>query len=231
MTTPLKESKSSLVLAARNVDEGERAAASIRQSGARAVFARTDVTDSAAVRLLVDTCLRDFGRLDIAFNNAGRDGDPSHDIVECEESVFDQTIAVNLKGVWLCMKQEIAAMLRTGGGRIINCASAAGLRAGPGNSTYYASKFGVVGLTKAVALEYASRGVRINAVCPGLINTGMIASGFANNPAKLAILKGKHPVGRIGESDEVAAAVLWLCLPTSSFITGVALPIDGGLSA
>jgi NAD(P)-dependent dehydrogenase (short-subunit alcohol dehydrogenase family) len=221
----------SVVIAARRTDEGERAAASIRRAGGTALFVRSDVANSADVRHLVDSCIGEYGRLDIAFNNAGRDGDPSHDIVECDESVFDQTIAVNLKGVWLCMKYEIAAMLRTGGGCIVNCASAAGLRAGPGNSTYYARQFGAVGLTKAVSLEYAARGVRINAVCPGMIRTGMIESGFATNPGKLAILKGKHPIGRIGESEEVAAAVLWLCSPGAAFVTGIALPIDGGLSA
>ncbi|MET0987301.1 MAG: glucose 1-dehydrogenase, partial [Steroidobacteraceae bacterium] len=217
-----------VVVAARRATEGEHTLGLIRSAGGEALFVPTDVTKAASVQAMVRTCVERFGRLDVAFNNAGITGSVMHEIADADEAMFDQTIAVNLKGTWLCMKYEIPEILRAGGGSIVNCASTAGLRGGARASGYYSSKHAVVGLTKSVALEYATRGVRVNAVCPGMIQTEMVTQQFASAPEKFAMLKQKIPMGRPGETDEVAAAVLWLCSGESTYVTGATLSVDGG---
>jgi NAD(P)-dependent dehydrogenase (short-subunit alcohol dehydrogenase family) len=219
-----------VVVAARRKIEGERTVERIRQAGGEALFVETDVTRSSSVEAMIRTCTERYGRLDVAFNNAGITGTVTNDIVHYSEEVFDQTVAVNLKGAWLCMKHEIPAMLAGGGGSIVNCSSTAGLRGGPRASAYYASKHAILGLTRAVSLEYASQGVRVNAVCPGMVLTDLIAREFANAPEKLAMLKQKIPLGRAGEVGEIAAAVLWLASDEATYVTGAALSVDGGFT-
>ena len=180
---------------------------------------------------MVASCLDTFGRLDIAFNNAGITGQVDADVVAADEETFDRVMAVNVRGVFLSMKYEVPAMLQTGGGAIINCSSGAGLRGGPQASPYYASKHAVIGLTKSVALEYAQQNIRVNAICPGLILTDIVRYGFASVPEKLERLSGRIPMARTGEPDEVARSVVWLASDDSSYANGVALPIDGGTMA
>jgi NAD(P)-dependent dehydrogenase (short-subunit alcohol dehydrogenase family) len=219
-----------VVLAARRKDEGADAVALIEAFGGEAAFVATDVTDSASVREMVGFCVGTFGRLDFAYNNAGITGHVHTDVADADEEMFDRVMATNVRGTWLSMKYEVPAILAAGGGAIVNCSSGAGLRGGPRSSAYYASKHAVLGMTKSVALEYAARGIRANAVCPGLTLTGIVETGFADAPDKLAYLLGRIPMGRPGQPDEVARAVTWLCSDESSFITGTAIPVDGGTS-
>jgi NAD(P)-dependent dehydrogenase (short-subunit alcohol dehydrogenase family) len=219
-----------VLVAARRADEGEHTVRLIRDGGGEAVFVSTDVTRAESVKAAVRACIERYGRLDAAFNNAGITGSVSDLIVDYDEETFDRTVAVNLKGTWLCMKYEIPEMLRAGRGSIVNCSSTAGLRGGARASAYYASKHAVIGLTKSVALEYASQGVRINAVCPGMIGTDMVSREFARAPEKFAALKTKIPMARVGTVEEIASAVLWLCADESSYVTGAALSADGGFT-
>ena len=220
-----------VVVAARRPAEGEETVRLIRDTGGVATFIATDVTQASSVREMVRGCVDEHGRLDIAFNNAGITGSVAKDIVEFEESDFDLTVAVNLKGTWLCMKYEIPEMLRNGGGSIVNCSSTAGLRGGARASAYYSSKHAVIGLTKSVALEYAAKGVRVNAVCPGLTITDMMAERIATAPEKFTAIQQKIPMGRAGSVAEIANAVLWLCSDESTYVTGAVLSIDGGFVA
>ena len=219
-----------VVIAARGAVEGEKAAEMVRGEGGEAVFVSTDVTQAASVKAMVDACIEHFGRLDFAFNNAGVTGSVTDEIVDYPEETFDNTIAVNFKGPWLCMKYEIPEMLKLGAGSIVNCASSAALRGGARASAYYSSKHALLGLTKSVALETATRGVRINAICPGLVQTEMVDREFANAQEKLASLTGRIPMGRFAAVREISAAVLWLFSDESTYVTGVALPTDGGWS-
>jgi NAD(P)-dependent dehydrogenase (short-subunit alcohol dehydrogenase family) len=220
--------KAKVIVAARRADEGERTVALIREAGGEAQFVSTDVTRADSVQAMVRACIERYGRLDVAFNNAGITGSVTDLIADYDEETFDRTVAVNLKGTWLCMKYEIPEMLRAGGGSIVNCSSTAGLRGGARASAYYASKHAVVGLTKSVALEYAASGIRVNAVCPGMIGTEMVAREVARAPEKFAMLKQKIPMARTGTVEEIAAAVLWLSSGESSYVTGAALSADGG---
>ncbi len=220
--------KANVIVAARRADEGERTVAMIRAVGGEAQFVATDVTRADSVKAMVRACVERYGRLDVAFNNAGITGSVTDPIADYDEETFDRTVAVNLKGTWLCMKYQIPEMLRAGGGSIVNCSSTAGLRGGARASAYYASKHAVVGLTKSVALEYAASGIRVNAVCPGMIGTEMVAREFVRAPEKFAMLKQKIPMGRAGTVEEIAAAVLWLSSSESSYVTGAALSADGG---
>ncbi len=215
-----------------DVDEaqGEQAARALRDDGHRSVFVAADVSRAADVAALVAAAQREFGRLDWAFNNAGIEGTTA-ETAELSEEAWDTVLAVNLTGVWLCMRHEIPAMLETGGGAIVNCASIAGLVGFPGAGAYVAAKHGVVGLTRTAALEYAQRGVRVNAVCPGIIHTAMIDRYAHGSRGVEAQLAAGEPVGRMGTADEVASAVGWLCAPESGFVTGTALPVDGGWTA
>jgi NAD(P)-dependent dehydrogenase (short-subunit alcohol dehydrogenase family) len=179
---------------------------------------------------LVATAVKHFGRLDCAFNNAGISGKVARTADDTEEN-FDRIIAVNLRGVWLCMKYEIRQMLQQGGGAIVNTASAAGLVGSHGMPAYTASKHGVVGLTKTAALEYARSNIRVNAVCPGVIDTAMVAGMVSSHPRLKDILVGVEPVARMGKPTEIAAAVTWLLSDSASFVTGCAMPVDGGMTA
>jgi NAD(P)-dependent dehydrogenase (short-subunit alcohol dehydrogenase family) len=185
------------------------------------------VADEAQAQALVAQTIATFGRLDLAYNNAGVLG-PMCDMTEETAEGFDQVNAVNLRGVWTCMKHELIQMRRQGAGAIVNCSSLGGLVGLPGRAAYHATKHGVIGLTKSAALDNAQRGIRVNAICPGCIDTPM---GDAIDPAAMKDFLREQPIGRMGCVEEVAAAVLWLCSPGASFVLGVALPVDGGFVA
>ena len=214
-----------VVVADLNVSEGEQTARQIKQAGGESIFVETDVSKADSVQAMVNRTVESFGRLDCAFNNAGvgRGGST----VDCKMEDWELTIKVNLTGVWLSMKYEIAQMLKQSRGAIVNTSSAYGLAAAGASPSYVASKHGVIGLTKTAALEYASNGIRINAVCPGHINTPMIETQLAD-PQHKAKMLSRHPIGRIGNPQEVAAAVVWLCSDAASFVTGHAMAVDGG---
>ena len=215
-----------VVLSDVNERDGERIASQLRDHGVKALFVKCDVSQSAETQNLIVRTLEVFGHLDCAFNNAGIEGLQAK-TAECTEENWDRTIKINLKGIWLCMKSEIPHILKTGGS-IVNCASIAGLVGFSEIPAYTASKHGVVGLTKSAALEYAKQGIRINAVCPGVIATPMIDRFTSKDPQALAQLTASEPIGRLGQPEEIASAVLWLCSPGASFITGQAIAIDGG---
>jgi NAD(P)-dependent dehydrogenase (short-subunit alcohol dehydrogenase family) len=206
---------------------GTALATEISTNGGEAVFIETDVASSASIEHLFDTVMQRWGRLDCAFNNAGV-ADEGKFTIDSTEADWDRTHNINLKGVWLCMRREIAEMVKTGGGTIVNTASVAGLVGWRGAGAYAASKHGVVGLTKTAALEYARQGVRVNAVCPGVIDTPMGAPATQSAGTVHDLLLAKHPAGRFGTPNEVANAVVWLCSNDSSFTTGHALTVDGG---
>lgn len=211
-----------------NAQEAEATVKSIREHGGEGVFMPSNVAKASEVEALVASIVERYGRLDCAFNNAGIGGPmgvPIHELVEAD---WEQVANINLKGVWLCMKYEIAQMLKQGAGAIVNTASIWGLVGAAGAGAYVASKHGVAGLTKAAALEYAAKGIRINAVCPGTIRTPILDPLIEANPDVIAQLAALHPIGRIGEPSEVAAAVAWLFSDAASFVVGQNLPVDGG---
>jgi NAD(P)-dependent dehydrogenase (short-subunit alcohol dehydrogenase family) len=170
-----------------------------------------------------------YGRLDCAFNNAGVEEEHQR-LAESDEALYDRMMAINVKGVWLCMKHEIAQMLRQGGGTIVNTASVAGLVGAPKHAIYAASKHAVVGLTKSAAIEYGKKGIRVNSVCPGVIRTAMLERALEREPGWEEALVRMHPIGRLGEVDDVVAAVLWLCSDASGFVTGHQLAVDGAMT-
>jgi NAD(P)-dependent dehydrogenase (short-subunit alcohol dehydrogenase family) len=219
-----------VVIAARRIPEGEETVSMITEAGGDAIFVQTDVSKPLEVEAMVRKIVEAYGRLDCAFNNAGVSGlgTLTHDYTE---ERWDEVTGINLKGTWLCMKYEIAQMLTQGGGSIVNDSSAAGLVAYPGGAPYAAAKHGIIGLTKSAAMEYAQQGIRINAVCPGYINTPMMERALRANPQLEAGIRAQEPMGRLGTSEEVAAAVVWLCSDAASFVTGIAMPLDGGLVA
>ena len=223
------ERGANVVVASRRVNEGEETVDLIRKTGGEARFVRTDVSVREDIEKLVGDCVKSYGGLDIAFNNAGIEGTPYVPTVEYEEDVWDEVLAINLKGVWLCLKAEISQMLKGGGGSIVNMASVAGLKGVTIGSAYCASKHGVIGLTKAAAREYAADGIRVNAVCPAIIKTDMAERIFFQDEQLTEHANSLHPIGRLGESEDVASAVVWLCSDHASFITGHALPVDGGV--
>jgi NAD(P)-dependent dehydrogenase (short-subunit alcohol dehydrogenase family) len=187
------------------------------------------VAQAAQVEALVRSTVTRYGRLDCAFNNAGTMGDANMSFsADCTEDNWDRVMATNLRGVWLCMKYEIAQMLTQGGGVIVNNASTAALVGTPGFVAYAASKHGLLGLTKTVAAEYARAGVRVNAVCPGAIRTPMLEAGIGDKPHIESAVVAMHPLGRLGRPAEVAEAAAWLCSDQASFVTGHALSVDGG---
>ncbi|HTN05490.1 SDR family oxidoreductase [Agriterribacter sp.] len=199
----------------------------IKSSGGDAIFIKCDVSGDESVSAMVDKTMTQYGRLDYAFNNAGVEGlsAPTH---ECTNENWDKTIAINLKGVWLCMKYEIPHMLKQGKGAIVNNASIAGLVGFVNIPAYVASKHGILGLTKNAALEYAKSGIRVNAVCPGVIKTAMIDRFTGKDKVVEKQFQSMEPVGRMGQPEEVAQAVIWLCSDAASFVTAHPMAVDGG---
>ena len=219
-----------VVVADVNAEGGEETVSMVKEAGGEAMFVKTDVSSSAEVEALINKTVETYARLDCACNNAGFGGIYTP-FIKHTEDYWDHTININLKGVWLCMKYEILQMLKQGGGAIVNTSSAAGLIGTPGFSAYSASKHGVVGLTKTAALEYARKGIRINAVCPGFIRTPMLEYMIAKNPQIEQGSIAMEPVGRLGTPEEIAEALVWLCSDAASFVTGHAMPVDGGVVA
>ncbi len=217
-----------VAIGARREAEGEETVRQVEAAGGEAIFVRTDVRFADQVKALVDAAVRRWGRLDYAFNNAGIEGPNWIPTQDYPEPSWDEVIGINLKGVFLAMKYEIPAMLASGGGSIVNMSSIAGLIGGPIGVAYHASKHGVIGATKATAMEYAEKGIRVNAVCPAVIETPMADRAFVQVGMDTAPM---HPMARNGTVDEVAGAVVWLCSDQASFITGISLPIDGGWTA
>lgn len=207
--------------------EGSEALNTIKALGGEAIFIQCDVSKTEDVKAMIEKTIATFGRLDYAFNNAGIEGS-NGTTQECTEENWDKTIGINLKGIWLCMKYEIPEILKQGKGVIINCASIAGLVGYIGLPAYVASKHGIIGLTKTSALEYAKQGIRVNAVCPGAIKTPMIDRITGNKKEVEEQFAGLEPIGRLGQPEEVANAVLWLCSDEASFVTGHAMAVDGG---
>jgi NAD(P)-dependent dehydrogenase (short-subunit alcohol dehydrogenase family) len=210
-------------------DEENETIKSIKNIGADALFIKCDVSNSNDVSNMITKTISHFGRLDFAFNNAGIEGLTAN-THECTEANWDKTIGINLKGLWLCMKNEIPEMLKNNKGVIINCASVAGLIGFAGLPAYVATKHGVVGLTQTAALEYAKQGIRVNAVCPGVIHTAMIDRITGKDKEVEKKFIGMEPMGRMGNPEEVAEAVVWLCSDAASFVTGIAMPVDGGFT-
>lgn len=220
-----------VVVADRDPGGAEETVAMLRNAGGHGVVARVDVAHEAEVEQAVARTVASLGGLDVAFNNAGIEGPYGRTTAELTEAEWDRVLAVNLKGVWLCMKHQLPRMRERGGGAIVNCSSVAGLAGFAGAAAYVASKHGIVGLTRAAALEYARLGVRVNAVCPGVIDTPMIERAAGGEPARTARFADTEPVGRLGRAEEVAAAVVWLCSAAASFVTGAAVAVDGGWTA
>ncbi len=221
---------SQVVVAGRREVEGQETIELLRAAGGDGLFVKADVSKAADVEMLVQKTVEKFGRLDVAFNNAGIEGNWVP-IVDQPEEDWDRTIDINLKGVWLCLKYEIRQMLKQGGGgAIVNMSSVAGLIGSAGAATYCASKHGVIGLTKAAALETAQSGIRINAVCPAVIETAMADRAFADPQVNKFVLS-LHALGRFGKPGEIADAVLWMCSEHASFMTGQYIVLDGGMLA
>jgi NAD(P)-dependent dehydrogenase (short-subunit alcohol dehydrogenase family) len=220
-----------VVVADTSVDGGHATAAMIVEAGGKALFVQTNVTRAAEVEALIDKTVSYYGRLDCAFNNAGVEEEHLA-LADTDEAVFDRIINVNVKGTWLCMKYQIRQMLKQeGGGAIVNTASVAGLVGAPTQAVYAASKHAVVGMTKTAAAEYGRDGIRVNSVCPGVINTPMMARALDRDPSREKKLRNLHPIGRFGDVGEIANAALWLCSEQASFVTGHELSVDGGFTA
>lgn len=211
-------------------EAGASLAHSILEQGGQALFLRCDVARVAEVDALLARTVERFGGLDFAFNNAGVEEEHTR-LGDSEEALFDRMCAINLKGVWACMRAELKVMQAQKRGVIVNTASVAGLVGAPKHAIYAATKHAVMGLTRSAAAEYGKLGIRINAVCPGVIRTAMFERVIQQGLADEAAIRKLHPVGRIGEVDEIAAAVLFLCSPEAGFMTGQALTVDGGMTA
>ncbi len=225
------EAGASVVLADRDEEAIGRATEGIRSAGHKVIGVTCDVTDRAQVTTMIEQAVTTYGRLDAAFNNAGVNSD-SASLLDTDDDEFDRIIAVNLRGVWNCMKTELRQMIAQGNGAIVNCASIGGMVGSKGRSAYSASKHGVIGLTRSAALDYATHGIRINAVCPGMINTPMAVAVTKNyDPEIVKAMVAREPIGRFGEPEEIAAAVVWLCTPGASFMVGHAMAVDGGFLA
>src|SRR5258706_10355057 len=217
----------SVMLADVNEAAAHKAAEQLIAAGHKAIGARCDVADEAQVKLMVEQTVSAFGRLDAAFNNAGVQC-AAAETADASGEEFDRVNAINLRGVWNCMKYELRQMRKQGSGAIVNCSSIAGLIGIASRAAYHASKHGVIGLTKSAALEYAARGIRINAVCPGIIATPMVEQMMEREPEAMKELIKEVPIGRLGRPEEIAAVVLWLCSPAASLIIGQAIAVDGG---
>jgi NAD(P)-dependent dehydrogenase (short-subunit alcohol dehydrogenase family) len=218
-----------VVLADWNAKEVESAAKEIADQGHKTLAIRCDVSDDAEVEAMVKQTVATFGRLDAAYNNAGVQGVLA-EIADSPRDDYDRVMAINLRGVWSCMKFELQQMRKQGSGAIVNCSSLGGLIGGARRGTYHAAKHGVIGFTKSAALEYATRGIRVNDVCPGMMQTPMVDQMIAEGQGEElnAMLKAYVPMGRLGRPEEVADVVLWLCSSAASYVTGQSISVDGG---
>ncbi|MAF39753.1 MAG: short chain dehydrogenase [Chloroflexi bacterium] len=221
-----------VVVADVNVEGGEETVQMIKEAGGEAILVHADVSNPEDAQAMVDQAVGAFGSLDCAFNNAGIGGGRDRLLTaDYLEEDWDRVISINLKGVWLCMKAEIPQMLKQGGGAIVNTASIAGLVGLSGTVAYVAAKHGVTGLTKAAAMEYAKSGIRVNAVCPGYIETPLVQGIFERVEGYRERVAARHPMDRLGEPEEIAQAVVWLSSDAASFVTGHNMPVDGGYMA
>lgn len=231
-TTALQFAKegASVVVAARRQEEGEQTAKEIRESGGTAMFVQTDVSRWDDVQAMVEATLSEFGRLDCAFNNAGVSSRLSPEWLDVTESMWDETIDINLKGVWMCMRLQIPAMLDSGGGAIVNNSSLFGMRGGH-SAPYTASKHGVIGLSNSAAVRFGPEGIRVNTIAPGFIITPIMEANFSDNPGMKQLLSGSIPLREVGGPETIAEAVTWLCSDESSYISGQCISVDGGFMA
>jgi NAD(P)-dependent dehydrogenase (short-subunit alcohol dehydrogenase family) len=219
-----------VALADINEAGAQSATEALVAAGHKAIAIRCDVADADEVAAMVQQTISTFGRLDAAFNNAGVQS-PLEETADTTAEDFDRVNAVNLRGIWSCMKYELLQMREQVSGAIVNCSSMGGLVGTAGRGIYRATKHGILGLTKCAALEYANRGIRINAICPGLVETPMAKAMMISQPEAIRELLRDQPIGRLARCDEIAAAVLWLCSPGASFVVGHALSVDGGYTA
>jgi NAD(P)-dependent dehydrogenase (short-subunit alcohol dehydrogenase family) len=221
------ESGAAVAMADWNEAAVRSAAEQLASKGHKVLAIHCDVADDAQVEAMVDQTVATFGRLDAAYNNAGVQNNLA-EAADATRDDFDRVMSINLRGVWSCMKFELRQMLKQESGAIVNCSSIGGLVGGPKRGTYQASKHGVLGLTKSAALDYAARGIRINAVCPGIIHTPMLDGMMATQADALNAMLKDVPIGRLGRPEEIASAVLWLCSDAASLMVGHALVVDGG---
>lgn len=223
-------SGAAVAIASRSADAGRAAVTELERAGARALYVPTDVRDEGSVSRAVETVVAELGRLDFAVNAAGVGGDMAP-LDATRQPVWDDVMAINARGVWLAMRFEIAAMLARGGGSVVNVASIYGVAGRPAHHAYVASKHAVVGMTRSVALEYAQRKVRVNALCAGVTATPAMQQAARQVPALVEALVAEHPMGRMASEEEIADAALWLCSSGAGFVTGTALAVDGGFLA
>jgi len=223
------EAGASVALADVNEFAVRAAAEQLVGAGHMAIALGCDVSHDGEVKAMVEQTVSTFGSLDAAFNNAGVQS-PAVDIADSTSEEFERVTAINLRSVWSCMKYELLQMRKQGSGAIVNNSSIGGLIGLPGRAIYHASKHGVIGLTRSAALEYASKGIRINAICPGTIDTPMVREMIAKDPEAMKEIMREQPIGRLGRAEEIASAVLWLCGPGSTFVIGQALAVDGGFT-
>lgn len=224
------ESGATVVLSADNAERLDAATEELAAAGHKVLAIPCNVADEAQVAALVEQTVATFGRLDLAFNNAGIQG-PHGAFSDTSAEEYDAVSGINLRGVWACMKHELKQMEKQGSGVIVNCSSLGGLIGLPGRAAYHATKHGVLGLTKSAGVEYAARGIRINAVCPGVFDTPMLARLKETKPEQMEEIVRAQPIARLGQPEELAAAVLWLCSPASSFVIGTGISVDGGFTA
>jgi NAD(P)-dependent dehydrogenase (short-subunit alcohol dehydrogenase family) len=218
-----------VVVAGRRVAEGEETVMLLKKAGGEGLFVRADVSISSEVQNMVRTCVETYGGLDCAFNNAGIGGPLSVPLAEYDEETWDRILAVNLTGVFFCMKYEIREMIKRGRGAIVNTSSTAGLKSSPvPGPAYSASKHGLHGLSTMAALQYAPKGIRVNVICPGVIMTPLTENTLGRDEELMKTVTSRHPIGRVGQPHEVASLALWLCSEEASFVTGAIMPVDGG---